>query len=199
MISAILLAAGKSKRMGQLKQLMPFGQCTIVEQAIDHLLSSVVDELIVVVGYKAEEVTKTVAAEPVKIAINTDYEHGLSTSIIAGLKLVDSRAQAVMLALGDQPLIDSQTINKLVQEFYNHDKGIAIPAYQGRRGHPILFSIKYKEELLKLTGDIGGRQIVKDHPDDVLEVSVNCEGIYIDIDTMDTYHLESNRLNNKEC
>jgi len=188
MISAILLAAGESKRMGELKQLMPFGQnTTIVEQAIDNLLSSAVSEVIVVVGYRAEEVIKNIVGKPVKIAINPNYRQGMSTSIIAGLNLVDSRAQAVMLTLGDQPLINSQTINRLIEEFHNHDRGIAIPTYQGRRGHPIIFAIKYKEKLLELKGDIGGRQIVKDHPDDILEVAVNAGGIITDIDTISDY------------
>lgn len=194
MISAILLAAGKSRRMGRPKLLMPFGQSTIVEQAIDNLLGSVVDEVIVVLGHGAEEAIKTLVTKPVKLMTNPDYEQGMSTSIIAGLTLVDSQVQAVMLALGDQPLINSQTINKLVKEFYNHDKGIAIPTCQGRRGHPIIFAIKYKEKLLELRGDMGGRQIIKDHPDDILEVAVSCEGIFIDIDTVDNYHLEKKRL-----
>ena len=188
MISAILLAAGESKRMGELKQLMPFGQnTTIVEQAIDNLLSAAVNEVIVVVGYRAEEVIKNIVGKPVKIAINPNYRQGMSTSIIAGLNLVDSRAQTVMLTLGDQPLINSQTINRLIEEFHNHDRGIAIPTYQGRRGHPIIFAIKYKEKLLELKGDIGGRQIVKDHPDDILEVAVNAGGIITDIDTISDY------------
>jgi len=187
MISAILLAAGESKRMGKPKQLMPFGQNTVVEQVIDNLLSSVVNEVIVVVGYRAEEVIKSIVGKPVKIAINPNYQQGMSTSIIAGLNLVDSRAQAVMLALGDQPLISSQTINRLIAEFYNHDKGIATPAYQGGRGHPIIFAIKYKEKLLELKGDIGGRQIVKDHLNDILEVAVNAGGIITDIDTISDY------------
>ena len=148
MISAILLAAGESKRMGKLKQLMPFGQNTIVEQAIDNLLNSVVDETIVVLGYRAEEVIKTIAAKPVKLVVNPDYEQGMSTSIIAGLNLIDSRTQAVMLILGDQPLINSQTINRLIEAFYNHDKGIVIPTYQGRRGHPTIFTIKYRATKL---------------------------------------------------
>ncbi|MBA7641465.1 Nicotine blue oxidoreductase [subsurface metagenome] len=188
MISAILLAAGESKRMGELKQLMPFGQnTTIVEQAIDNLLSAAVNEVIVVVGYRAEEVIKSIVGKPVKIAINPNYRQGMSTSIIAGLNLVDSRAQAVMLTLGDQPLINSQTVNRLIEEFHNHDRGIAIPTYQGRRGHPIIFAIKYKEKLLELKSDIGGRQIVKDHPDDILEVAVNAGGIITDIDTISDY------------
>ncbi len=186
MVSSILLAAGKSKRMGKPKQLMPWGQSTMVEQTIDNLLGSAVKEVIVVLGHRAEEVIKIIAAKPVKLAINPDYEQGMSTSIIAGLNLVDSQAQAVMLALGDQPLIDCQTINRLIEEFYNHDKGIAIPTYQGRRGHPVIFTMKYKEKLRELQGDIGGRQIIKDHPKDVLEVAVNCEGICVDFDTVDS-------------
>jgi molybdenum cofactor cytidylyltransferase len=187
MLSAILLAAGESKRMGEPKQLMPFGQSTIVEQAIDNLLSSAVSEIIVVLGYRAEEVIKTIAARPLRIVINPDYQQGMSTSIIAGLNLVASQSQAVMLALGDQPLVDSQTINRLIAEFYNHDKGIAIPTYQGKGGHPVIFTIKYKQELLELKGDIGGREIIKHHPDDVLEVAIDCESVISDIDTREDY------------
>ncbi len=187
MISAILLAAGESKRMGKLKQLMPFGQSTIVGQAIDNLLRSAVDEVIVVVGYRAEEVMRAIGARSVKLVVNPDYKQGMSTSIIAGLNQVDRRAQAVMLAFSDQPFIDSRTINRLTKEFCDRDKGIAIPTYQGRRGHPIIFDIKYKEKLLALMGDIGGRQIVNDYPGDILEVAVNSEGIIIDIDTVGDY------------
>jgi len=187
MLSAILLAAGESKRMGEPKQLMPLGSSTMVEQAIDNLLNSAVNEVIVVLGYKAEEITKTIAAKPVKIIVNPNYRQGMSTSIIAGLILVDRQAQAVMLALGDQPSVDSQTINQLIEEFYNHDKGIAVPTYQGRRGHPIIFDIKYKPKLLELKGDIGGRQIIQHHPDDVLEVAVDSESVIADIDTRADY------------
>jgi len=184
MVSAILLAAGEAKRMGKLKQLMPLGSSTMVEQTIDNLLASRVSEVIVVLGYKAEEVMKRIASKPVKITVNPMYSQGMGTSIAAGLKLVDSRAVAVMLALGDQPFVDSPTIDRLIEEFRLMTKGIAIPAYRGRRGHPIIFSIKYKAQLSVLTSDIGGREIIKEHPEDVLEVAVDCEGIIIDIDTL---------------
>jgi molybdenum cofactor cytidylyltransferase len=187
MISAILLAAGEAKRMGKMKQLMPFGQSTILEQAIDNLLDSAVGEIIVVVGHRAEEMIKTIAAKPVKIVKNPNYRQGMASSMVVGLSLVDRQAQAVMLTLGDQPFIDSLTINRLIDEFYSHNKGIVIPTYQGRRGHPVIFSIKYKEKLLGVKGDVGGRQIAKDHPDDVLEVAVDSESIIIDIDTRDDY------------
>lgn len=187
MVSAILLAAGASKRMGKPKQLMPLGNSTILEQTIDNLLGSRVSEVIVVLGHRAEEMTKVIANKPVKIIINPAYQQGMSTSIITGLNLVDSRAQAVMLTLADQPFIDSKTIDRLIEEFSNHNKGIAIPAYKGMRGHPIIFSIKYKGALSELKGDIGGRQIIREHPDDILAVTVDSPSINIDIDDIDEY------------
>ena len=186
-ISAILLAAGESRRMGQLKQLMPFSQSTIVEQAVDNVLNSSVKQVIVVLGYRADEVVNAIGDRPVKVVTNPDYHRGMSTSIMAGLKMVDSRARAVMLTLGDQPLVDGQTIDNLVEAFTAGTKGIAVPVYRGRRGHPVIFDIRYKDELLKLEGDIGGREIIARNPDDVLEVAVDCEGVCIDIDDLDSY------------
>ena len=182
-VSAILLAAGEARRMGRLKQLMPLGSSTMVEQALDNLLASRVSEVIVVLGHKAEEVKKKIADRPVKITLNPVYSQGMGTSIAAGLDLVGSQAGAVLLALADQPFVDSQTIDRLVEEFQAHEKGIVIPTYQGSRGHPIIFSMKYKAQLSGLTSDIGGREIIKEHPTDILEVAVDCEGIIIDIDT----------------
>jgi len=187
MLSSIVLAAGKSSRMGHLKQLMPWRQGTIIEQVIDNLINSAADEVIEVLGYRAEDIGKVIVNKSVKVVVNPDFEQGLSTSIIAGLNAVDSRAQAVMIALGDQPLIDSQLIDRLIEEFHNNNKGIVIPTYHGIRGHPVIFAIKYKEKLLELKGDIGGRQIIEDHAWDTLEVPVNCEGVCIDVDTLNDY------------
>jgi len=193
MISAIVLAAGESNRMGKPKQLMPLGESTILEQAVDNLLDSAVDETIVVLGHKAEEVRKAIANRPVRVAVNPDYRQGMSTSIIAGLNLINRRAQVVLIALGDQPFVDSQTINILVEEFKSGDKGIAVPVYHGKRGHPVIFDIGYKDELLNLKGDIGGREIIARHSEDVLEVAVNCEGVCIDIDTVENYTWENSK------
>jgi molybdenum cofactor cytidylyltransferase len=187
MLSVIILAAGESKRMGEAKQLMPLGKSTLLEQAIDNLLNSSVDETIVVLGHKAEEITRKIANKPVKVVINPDYQQGMSTSIVAGLIMVDPRSRAVMLALGDQPLVASHTINQLIEAFNKNRKGIAVPTYRGRRGHPIIFDIKYKAELFKLKGDIGGREIIQNHPKDVFMVAVDSESVVSDIDTKDDY------------
>jgi molybdenum cofactor cytidylyltransferase len=182
-VSAIVLAAGQSKRMGKLKQLMPLGKSTILEQTLANLLGAKVTDVVVVLGYRAEEVMKRMSGRPVKIVVNPVYRQGMGTSIAAGLKFVDSQAPAVMLALGDQPYVDSPTINRLLDEFARSDKGIAIPTYKGQRGHPLIFARKYQAQLARLKGDIGGREIIRENPGDVLEVPVDCEGVIIDIDT----------------
>jgi molybdenum cofactor cytidylyltransferase len=189
LISTIILAAGESKRMGKPKQLLPLGKTTILERTIDNFLKSEVRDVIVIVGYRAAEIITLIASRPVTIVVNPAYREGMSTSIVAGLSMISDKAQGLMLALGDKPFVDSQTINHVVESFGAYDKGIIIPTYQGRRGHPVIFSMKYKDELLSLKGDIGGREIICRHPDDILEVATNCEGICVDIDTMDTYNL----------
>ena len=188
MVSAILLAAGEAKRMGKPKLLMPFGGGTVLGRTLDILLSSSVDEVIVVLGAEAEEMRKVVADKGVKVAINPDYRRGMSTSLIAGLKQVDSRAQWVMVALADQPLVGKETYNRLIEESLRADKGIIVPSYQGKRGNPVIFSVRYREELLLLGGDVGGRDILKKYPDDILEVAVDSESVTIDINTLDDYH-----------
>ena len=188
MVSAILLAAGEAKRMGKPKLLMPFGGGTVLGRTLDILLSSSVDEVIVVLGAEAEEMRKVVADKGVKVAINPDYRRGMSTSLIAGLKQVDSRAQWVMVALADQPLVGKETYNRLIEESLRADKGIIVPSYQGKRGNPVIFSARYREELLWLGGDVGGRDILKKYPDDILEVAVDSESVTIDINTLDDYH-----------
>ncbi|MDP2931768.1 MAG: molybdenum cofactor cytidylyltransferase [Chloroflexota bacterium] len=187
MVSAILLAAGESRRMGQSKLLLSFGGSTILEHALDNLLKSRVDEVIVVIGNQADEMRKRIASRPVKVITNPDFRQGMATSVTRGLNLVNPKSSAIMLVLADQPLIDSQTINKLIDAFASHDRGIVIPVYRGKRGHPIIFASKYREALLQLKGDVGGRELVGQHLGDILEVPVDSPGVALDIDTPDDY------------
>ena len=187
-ISAILLAAGESKRMGKPKLLLPLGSGTILGKTADNLLSSQVDEVIVVLGAEAQEMKKAIAGKPVKVVFNSNYRQGMSTSLIIGLKQVSARAQRVMVALCDQPLIEKKTYNRLIEESFNSGKGITVPTYQAKRGNPIIFSTSYKDELMGLEGDVGGREILSRHRDDVLEVAVDSESIIININTMDEYY-----------
>jgi molybdenum cofactor cytidylyltransferase len=188
MLSAIVLAAGESKRMGRPKQLLPYGRGTILAQVVDNLLASAADEVIVVLGHRMMDITGTLAGRPVKLAVNPRYEEGMSTSIVAGLKAAAPEAQGYMLVMGDQPAVDRRTIDRLIAEYNGRGRGIVVPVYRGRRGNPVIFAAGYKPELLAVQGDIGGRDIVSRHPDDVLEVAVDSPGVVSDIDTPEDYH-----------
>jgi molybdenum cofactor cytidylyltransferase len=187
-ISAIVLAAGQSKRMRNLKQLLYMGSQTLLERALDTYIASTVSQVIVVVGAAAEEVVESIGQRPVDIIVNERYKDGMSTSMIKGLEMVDEKAAAVLFALVDQPFVDSTTIDRLIDGFISGEKGIVVPVYQGRRGNPVIFDIKYRRELQLLSGDRGGKTIVECHFDDVLEVEVNCRGVVEDIDTVDEYN-----------
>jgi len=187
MISAIILAAGESRRMEQLKQLLPWGATTILGQVIENVRASRVDEVVLVVGYKAEEVLAVVSHPGIKVKINPSYQQGMSSSIQAGLQAIGSNAQAVLLVLGDQPLVSSETINKLIAAYQSQrkDKGIIVPVYQGERGHPVILDLKYKAEIMQLRGDTGCRQIIATYPPDILEIEVDTSSILQDIDVPD--------------
>ncbi len=187
-ISAIVLAAGQSKRMRNLKQLLYMGSQTLLERALDTYIASTVSQVIVVVGAAAEEVVENIGQRPVDIIVNERYKDGMSTSMIKGLEMVDEKAAAVLFALVDQPFVDSTTIDRLIDGFISGEKGIVVPVYQGRRGNPVIFDIKYRRELQLLSGDRGGKTIIERHFDDVLEVEVNCRGVVEDIDTVDEYN-----------
>jgi molybdenum cofactor cytidylyltransferase len=187
MISAIILAAGESKRMGQPKQLLPFRGSTILGQIMENLLPSQAAEIIVVLGSQAEKMIPQISREPVKIVVNPDFEQGMSSSIKCGLSRISAAADGVMIVLGDQPLIEKETIDLLIEKHRQSERGITLPVYKGLRGHPVIFTMKYKDELMRLTGDIGGKQIVERHPSDVLEVEVDCESVVISIDAESDY------------
>lgn len=187
MISAIILAAGESKRMGQPKQLLPFRGSTLLGQIVENLLQSQAAETIVVLGSQAEKIIPQIAGEPVKIVVNQGFEQGMSSSIKCGLSHISEAADGVMIVLGDQPLIEKETIDLLIERHRQSERGIILPVYKGIRGHPVIFKMKYKDELMRLTGDIGGKQIVERHPSDVLEVEVDYESVVISIDAESDY------------
>ena len=173
--------------MGQLKQLLPFRGSTVLGQIIETVLKSRADEIIVVLGYQAQRITPKVAHHPVKIVLNPDFEQGMSASIKCGIGHISEESDAVMIVLGDQPLIEKEIINLLVEKNSESERGIVVPVYKGVKGHPVIFKMKYKDDLLRLTGDMGGKEIVEGHPGDVLEVEVDSESVVISIDVESDY------------
>ena len=186
-ISAILLAAGQATRMGELKQLLPFRGKTLVEWALAPLLHPAVSEVIAVVGYRAEEVQKILAAYPVKIVLNEQFVEGMGSSIQRGLQEISPRARAVLIGLADQPGISTEVVTMLIAAFGSTEKRIIIPVSAGRRGHPVLFDLSLKAEMLAASKEVGLRQVLRARPEEILEVPVEGEGILLDVDTPEEY------------
>jgi molybdenum cofactor cytidylyltransferase len=186
-VSAILLGAGESKRMGVDKLSLPYGRKMVLEHCLEVLLRSKVREVIVVLGGGVKKVSHPLRGRMTKVVMNPHYKRGMSSSIQRGVQAVDPESQGVLIALGDQPLLKTRTIDALIRSFAKEDKGIVVPCFRGRRGHPVIFHKRYREDLLKLKGDVGGREIVERYPEDVLVVHVKSEGIVKDIDTWKDY------------
>jgi molybdenum cofactor cytidylyltransferase len=185
-VAAVILAAGKSTRTLAPKLLLPFDDSTVIQQTVHNVLDSEVDEVLVVLGFQGDRVARLLQGAPVRLVRNFDYEEGMLTSIVAGMNAASPHMEAVMIMPGDHPLIRSTTIDSLLTAYRGSGKGIAVPVYQGHRGHPAIFSLTYRNELLKLTRE-GAQQLLHSHPSDVLEVPVNSEEVLIDIDTFGDY------------
>lgn len=189
MISAILLAAGESKRMGRPKQLLEWRGKTLLQHSLESLINSAADEIILVLGHEADRINRTLPALPIKIAINPDYKQGMASSLRQGLLAMDPRSEAFLVVLADQPGIGPEIINTVIRTFQQADpkRGIVRPVYQGSRGHPVLIGVQYLKEALQLQGDLGARRILMNHPGDILEIDVAQDAVLKDIDTPEEY------------
>jgi len=192
-ISAILLGAGESKRMGVDKLSLPWGRRTILEHCFETLLRSEVEELVVVLGIRNKEVKNLFQRRKVKIVINPHSKRGMSTSIRKGLQAIHPSSDGILIALGDQLFLKTGTINALIRAFGQGKGGIVVPSFQGEKGHPVIFHRRYKRELLNLKGDVGGRSIIERHPEDVRVVPVKSIGVVKDVDTWQDYIKNSGR------
>jgi molybdenum cofactor cytidylyltransferase len=187
MICALLLAAGESKRMGEPKMLLPFGQKTIIEHIVDNILSSKADKTLVVLGSHREEILNKISGRPVLTAVNHRYKEGMLSSIQTGFEALPKETLAAIVFLGDQPLIPFSVIDDLIEGYRRTQKGILLPVHKKNRGHPILIDMKYKHEVLTLSPDIGLRALVHGHPEDMMEVEVDSPHILKDIDKPEDY------------
>jgi len=199
MIRAIILAAGKSERMGRVKPLLPWGKRTLIEAIIDGVARSRANEILVVLGAAREEVESVVAKYHVSRVFNPDFARGMLSSIQRGLEAVPRDARAILFFLGDQPPPHPGMINRLIDAYGKTGKGIVLPVHRGRRGHPVLVDLKYRNEIGTLDPGIGLRQLMRDHPEDVLEVRTRSPWVLQDIDTPEDYAraLESRRRRRK--
>ena len=188
MISAVLLAAGESRRMGEFKQLLPFGDKTFVETCAVNLLESHVGEVIIVTGHREPDVRRAVGNRPVRFVHNSDYQSGMASSIKRGVEAVSQDSQACIIALVDQPQVGAGVINRLIQTYERRSHPlIVIPSYEGKNGHPILFDISLREEILDMDSEQGLRQVVHAHADLIARVEVSSPAVLEDCDLPEDY------------
>lgn len=189
-VGAIILAAGKSTRMGEPKQLLRLGERTVLGQTLENIRDSGVDEIVLVLGSSEETIRQQIPAstfEELKVVVNPDYGQGMASSLRAGLSAASPQIDAALIVLADQPFIRPETFRHIVDRYRRSDAEIMIPTYKGFRGNPVLLDRSVFPEVMALSGDIGCRAIFGSHLDGIVKVEVEDVGILLDIDNKDDY------------
>lgn len=188
-IRGIVLAAGMSRRLGRSKQLLEVGGKPLVRHVAERCLQSRLDGVWVVVGHEAEAVRNALAGLDVRIVVNLAYESGQAGSLVTGLDAAADGADAVVVALGDQPFIEPEVIDRVIDARRNRRARIAMASYGGDRSHPVLFGHELFSELREIRGDQGAREIIRRHRDEVVLVDGASDRIPLDVDTEEAYAL----------
>jgi molybdenum cofactor cytidylyltransferase len=187
MICAIVLAAGKSERMGTQKLILPWKGSTVIGHITDELLASTLKQIIVVTGHNRDGVEEVLSGRRVTFIHNTLYNRGMLSSVRCGLKALPKSCSAVLVALGDQPGISCTLVDRMVEAYASTNKRLLVPSYQGRRGHPLLFSTEFCPEIHTDFDDTGLRGLLHRYPDEVYEWPCADSDIMLDIDTPEDY------------
>jgi molybdenum cofactor cytidylyltransferase len=183
-VAAIVLAAGRSSRMGGANKLLAtFQGVPLVRRSVVAALNSMASPVIVVTGYMSEAITDALSGLDIGIVHNARYAEGLATSMRAGLAAVPNRAVAALIALADMPGVSAEIIDTVL-EAYACEPGpaIVVPTVSGLRGNPVLWSREFFRELANATGDVGGRNLIREHAASVRTVEIG-EAAALDVDT----------------
>jgi molybdenum cofactor cytidylyltransferase len=187
--AGIILAAGASVRFGQPKQLIKLWDKYLIEWVLDAALKSRLQTVVLVLGHEHQAIVRALGAKAdhpgLKVVINPNYRDGQSTSLKAGLTCVRQAFSSVMYLLADQPMINSDTIDRILDQFHNSDKDIYVPVFEGRRGTPTIFKRSIYEEIMMIDGDIGARNIIAKKAERVLYAKIKDPKCFIDIDSQE--------------
>ena len=197
-VAAIILAGGTSSRMGngRNKLLLPLHNRPVLVHVLEAALGSRAHPIVLVLGYQAEQVREHIGpclkTHEIQVVENPAYAQGQSTSMQAGLRALLERPEiqqvdAALFLLGDQPMVTSSMINQLLACTEQSGKRIVLPLYQGQRGNPVLFSLDFAPELLAVSGDEGGRGLLKQYPDEIATLEMGEEAANFDVDTWEAY------------
>ena len=188
MICGIILAAGEGKRMGKVKLTLPLGDKQLIEWVLQAVKLAPLDKYFLVVRPEDKEMIKIGESWGAEIVLNPEYRSGMSSSIRKALDQISSEVvEGIFILLGDQPLINPSIIYKMLKAFTPGKREIVVPFYKDKQGNPVLFDNYWKEELMKLSGDVGGRVLVKAHPERIKRVKIPDESIFLDIDREEDY------------
>lgn len=186
-VAAILLAAGRSRRMGAFKPLLRFGDSTVIECCIGNLRAAGIAQVTVVVGHRADEVRKQLKDTAVSFAINPDPESEMSVSIACGVARLDLNVKAVLIALVDYPAVPPKVFELLIDEWRDSKARLVQPEHQGRGGHPVLIDLAYRQELMNLSPRRGLRSLFEKHRGEVVRLPVQSPFVARDMDTWEDY------------
>ena len=188
-ISATILAAGGSSRMeNENKLLLPFQESLVINQVCNTILNSGLKPVIVVTGFEHKKIEKALPKSIDQIIHNPEWEDGMAGSIYAGISILPDTVDGNMIVLGDMPLLTTYTLNRLIEQFCVYDgKQIIYPVYSGQQANPVIFPRKYFNEILSSTGDKGCKKVLKQYPDDAVQVLVDSNEVILDCDTKDDY------------
>ncbi len=192
-ISAIVLAAGRSRRMGQPKQLLVLSAKDNVIQVVTRLIRPLVHRVVVVVGHVGGQVAANLADQDITLAINPDVDRGMLSSVQVGIRAVEDPCDGYLICLGDQPSLHAAVIDAVLHNAAG-GAGIVIPTYDGRRGHPVFIHRRYRDEILALDpATTGLNAVTRSHDDDTVEVAWRDARILDDMDTPADYAREFKR------
>ncbi|HTT81084.1 MAG TPA: molybdopterin-binding/glycosyltransferase family 2 protein [Stellaceae bacterium] len=195
-IAALLLAAGRSSRMGGPNKLLePIDGVPMVARSAQRLLSSHARPIVAVIGNDAERVDAALGRLPVERVRNPSFADGLSTSLKCGLAALPADIDGVVVCLGDMPLITGRDIDRLIAAFNPVEgRAIIVPMRRGKRGNPVLWAKRFLPEMAELAGDVGARHLIGQHAELVYEVEMESDGVLVDIDTPDALAALRDRL-----
>ena len=181
-VAAVVLAAGMSRRMGTPKQLLRLGENTLLGHTLETVRQSRADEIVLVLGFAAEDIKQQVPVEGLKVVINPAFQEGMASSLRAGLSALGPDTEAALIILADQPFIKPETLDQLIDCHQRLRPQILLPLYKGFRGNPVLLDRSIFPEVMGLTGDVGCRAIFGSHTEGIRKLPVDDVGILIDVD-----------------
>jgi molybdenum cofactor cytidylyltransferase len=186
-VGGIVLAAGMSERMGRNKLLLPWGDRTVLEETVAHAAAADLAGLVVVTGHEADEIRGLAGLAEVARLHNPGYAQGMLSSVQTAVREAPTSWSAVLVLLGDQPMVDTGIINQILATYAGSPAGLVVPRHNGRRGNPVLIDRRHFAELLALPPGEAPRTLLSRHPNDIAWVDLSTDAVLRDLDRPEAY------------